>query len=450
MEFNDRKPEFPGRVRLTPIGGDMYNLTYEEGRTSGVNSQNERLNPGTPLNAATFKQLQDELKREASAWVSNVYGVRIDTTNSNPETSVVYTDDAFGFVSAKGNYGSYQKGTIESCYPYNRIRPCLLKDGVFVGYLDPNDYNKFSDGRAADISSGIAGDVMIEIPHFWYKLERVNNFLDVKISNMEREGFTDFAFSYNGEVKDQFYIGAYLGSCDGSGKLRSLSGAMPNGNLTMGQFRTAAQANGEGYEQLSFNKLTALQVLYLLQFKSLNSQSALGQGYTNNIGVYIANGAANKKGMNYGSQTSNSPDSVIKFNGIENFWGNMAVRIDGFISNGTNSIAISDGNFNDYGAGYKKYSGAALPNPDNFPNEFPMYMKDVMGDNNLGFIPRAIRGSSSTYYCDYGFISNSGNRYPGFGGDASTKMNAGAFRFYCDYATASIYSYLGARLVYNI
>ena len=37
-------------------------------------------------------------------------------------------------------------------------------------------------------------------------------------------GFTDYAFSYKGEVKDKFYIGAYLGYKDSGGKLRSLTG----------------------------------------------------------------------------------------------------------------------------------------------------------------------------------------------------------------------------------
>ena len=42
-----------------------------------------------------------------------IYGVQIDTTNSNPSTAITYTDDAVGFTPARGNNGNYQRGTIE-------------------------------------------------------------------------------------------------------------------------------------------------------------------------------------------------------------------------------------------------------------------------------------------------------------------------------------------------
>lgn len=368
-----------------------------------------------------------------------IYGVQIDTTNSNPSTAVTYTDDAVGFTPARGNNGNYQRGTIEDCFPFNQIKPCLFKDGAVVGYLDPSNFAKFEGGDAADITSGDAGDVMIEIPKFYYKIAHVGNYLQVKISNKKLAGYTDYAFSYKGSVKDKFYIGAYLGYVDANNKLRSLTGKTVTGNKTIGAFRTAAQANGSGYEQLSFNKLTALQVLYVLQFCGLNSQAALGQGYTNNSSAYRDTGATDTKGMTYGTDAGATADDTVKFNGIEDFYGNLYQWIDGFMTGGS-AIKIADGNFNDTASGYTSYTGTGAASTS--------YIKDVVGTNELGFTPKTAGGSTSTYYCDNSYISVSSSFLPCFGGSRSYGTNAGAFSLYCRNLASSAVAYIGARLTF--
>ena len=54
-----------------------------------------------------------------------VYGVRIDTTDSNPETACEYTDNAVGMLPAHGNNGNFNAGDWANRYPFNQIRPCL-------------------------------------------------------------------------------------------------------------------------------------------------------------------------------------------------------------------------------------------------------------------------------------------------------------------------------------
>lgn len=369
-----------------------------------------------------------------------VYGVRIDTTDSNPETACEYTDNAVGMLPAHGNNGNFNAGDWANRYPFNQIRPCLFKDGAVVGYLNPYNFAQFSDGSAADITSGDAGDVMIEIPKFYYKISRNGNYIDVKIANALMAGFTDYAFSYKGESKDKFYIAAYLGYVDANNKLRSLSGKVVTGNKTIGAFRTAAQANGAGYEQLPFNKLTALQILYLVMFKNLNSQAALGQGYTNNSTAYRDTGATNAKGMTYGTDAGATANDTVKFIGIEDFYGNLAQRVDGFMTASGNSIKIADGNFNDTAANYEVYTrkGAASVSG---------YFSDVEGDSKMGFTPSKGSGSASTYYADQCHISNSAF-LPYFGGDRSDGASAGAFYFYCSISASLAYSSIGARLTF--
>lgn len=370
--------------------------------------------------------------------VLELYGVRIDTTDSNPETCCEYTDAAVGAVPASGNNGAFNGGSWLSRYPFNKIKPCLFKDGAVVGYLNPDNFAQFEDGSAADISSGAAGDVMIEIPKFYYKIGRVGNYVEVKISNALMEGFTDYAFSYKGEVKDKFYIGAYLGYKDSGGKLRSLTGKTVTSNITIGVARTAAQANGAGYEQLSFNKLTALQVLYLVMFKNLNSQAALGQGYTN-ASAYRDTGATDTKGMTYGTNAGATADDTVKFLGIEDFYGNLNQWVDGFMT-GNGAVKIADGNFNDTADGYDAMTiGISITggNP-----------KDVIGTNKFGFTPKSDGGSTSTYYCDSTFIMTGSVCLPLFGGSRSGGAGAGAFYFSCSFSASDAYVNLGARLCF--
>ena len=55
---------------------------------------------------------------------------------------------------------------------FNKIKPCLFKNGAVVGYLNPDNFAQFADGTAADITSGNNGDVMIEIPKTGYKISK--------------------------------------------------------------------------------------------------------------------------------------------------------------------------------------------------------------------------------------------------------------------------------------
>lgn len=368
-----------------------------------------------------------------------MYGVRIDTTDSNPETACVYTDGASGMIPASGGNGAFSWGDWQSRYPFNKIKPCLFKDGAVVGYLNPDNFAQFEDGSAADITSGDAGDVMIEIPKFYYKIGHVGNYLEVKIANALMEGFTDYAFSYKGEAKDKFYIGAYLGYKDSSGKLRSLTGKTATSNITIGAARTAAQANGEGYEQLAFNKLTALQVLYIVMFKNLNSQAALGQGYTN-TSAYRDTGATDTKGMTYGTTGANTANDTVKFLGIEDFYGNLYQWVDGYMTGG-NAIKIADGDFNDTADGYETAANISL-------SIMSSNFKDVIGTNELGFTPKTSGGSGSTYYCDTTFIMTSSAYIPYFGGYRSYGAIAGAFCFGCGGSASVAHAGIGARLCF--
>lgn len=361
-----------------------------------------------------------------------VYGVSIDLTNSNPETAVTYTDDAVGMTAGSADW--YTNPI------FKKIKPCLFKDGAVVGYLNPDNFAQFEDGSPADITSGDAGDVMIEIPKTGYKISKVDNTLTVQITDAaNKDGFSYMAHTRENEGdRDKLYIGAFLGSV-ASGKLRSLSGKQPTNNTTIGDFRTSAQANGDGYDQFAFYPMTLLQCLYLIKYKNLNSQAALGMGYVGDMDwefMQKNTGATLDKGMDFGDPN----DSMLqmKFLGIEDFWGNLYQWIDGLVSSGDGNALVATTDFNDTGAGYTDKgfvsSGAGG------------YMKIPQGTNDLGFMWHTGGGSTTTYFSDFAYFD--AGCVPYFGGCFVGDASAGAFRLgvYCDASVAD--DFVGARLMF--
>lgn len=358
------------------------------------------------------------------------FGVSIDLTNSNPLTAVTYTDDAVGMTAGSSAW--------ESQPIFKDIKPCLLKNGVVQYYLNPNDFTKKADGSAADITSGNDGDVMIEFPKTGFQINTVSNTLTVKITDdPAKAGFKYYAHSRVTEGdRNKLYIGAYKGWNDGNNKLRSLSGKAPYANQTIGTFRTRAQANGAGYDQFAFYPMTLIQCLFIIRFKNLDSQTALGRGYVDGNSAAINTGGTNTKSMFYGETGGKLQ---MKCFGIEDLWGNVFDWIDGLFSNANRNILTAFQGFNDTGSGYTDHGQGATANIGN-------YMSKPQGTSERGFIAKEVAGSATTYFSDYAHL-NAGF-LPIFGGDWYDASNAGVFRLNVYYSASSAYANVGGRLMY--
>jgi len=390
----------PADVTLTPVGGTEFNVNF---------FMPEKL--------------------------FTIYGVRIAKANSNPVTSVEYTDDAVGLTPSSCSGTTFtDNGWQARLENIVGMRPCMLKNGVVQYYLNPDDFTKKADGTDADITSGDDGDVMIEFNKCWLHISSDADYTYVKIANEPEEGFSDYPFSYKGVVKDKFYIGVYKG-CMLSNKLRSLSGKTPVTNQTIATFRGYAQANGAGYELVPFNKLILLQALYLIRFKSLDSQSALGRGNVDSSSLKNT-GATNTRGMCYGNTATS--DDQIKCNGIEDFWGNIWEWIDGLSTNESKQILTQDGNFSDN----------AGTNRKTFSANYSGYIQDVCATPELGFLALEGKtsGSETTYYCDIGYVHSACVTY--FGGHWSNGSNAGVFQLSMNNTASYSYANIGGRLAF--
>jgi len=92
------------------------------------------------------------------------------------------------------------------------MRRCVISDaGVVQYYLDPTDSTKKLSGEAS-VLTGADGQVMVEIPKFYYRYSYASNVHKWDISFLPLAGFDVHpAFIKNGVEVDYRYIGAYEG-----------------------------------------------------------------------------------------------------------------------------------------------------------------------------------------------------------------------------------------------
>ena len=362
-------------------------------------------------------------------------GISIDMSNSSPADAVTYTDDAVGYTplavdldTGVCNYGSWE-------YTINNIigcKPCLYKDGAVVDYLDPNDYSKFEDGSDADITSGYAGDVMVEFKKVWYKYAIDGNILTFQIANYDRsaDGFVNSAFKSmdgTGTIKDYMYYGAYEG-LQKDGKTRSLSGVEARGlNPDRDSYtgiRTTCIANGSSYGMEDWCKRYYILGLLMLVAKTRYIQGAIGIGHTAGNGYHnpIATGTLDQAGLFAGYQASKIKG--VKAFGIENLWGNYFSWCDGIITLSSTTLGFKDcPPYNDTGDGYTSIA-------DGYPRGFGNYLTSMVPVmDGAGITASVGQADSSIGWRDYFRVSSLAGLVARVGGNYGTGA-AGAGPFY--------------------
>lgn len=341
-----------------------------------------------------------------------VMTVKINLANSNPANCGSYVDDASTMSSGK-DVAAWQE--------FFGYRPCLFKNGKVVGYLDPTNFTKFENGTNADITSGNAGDVMIQFPRRGIRISKSGKVVTVSMTDNQNDPNFKYYAHQRGDVdKDYFYLGVYDGWVS-ENKLRSLSGKYPTVNISVGNFDQFGKANGTGYGYMGYYQWLFLQVMYVLQFKgNLNSQSTVGYGNCISTGNSIKNtGRSNTNGMIYGS------DNVVKLFGIEDIWGNIWQSINNYYSNDNYHITTTT---DDTIIDVDKYIDRGSYG-HTYANTTRNYYTDCMGTTEAGFSITFYSegGSSTTYFCDTGeFVSN---KIPSVGGSFSSDDEAGLFCF---------------------
>lgn len=377
------------------------------------------------------------------------YTVIIDKMNANPETACTYADNAASMIKGSDAW--------DEMPIFKDIRPCVFQNGEVKYYLNPNDWTQKYGSSQPAILTGEDGDVMIEVPKFAYKISSTNTTITVSVSNDDSIIENDSEYTYDAFSRleegdlDYFYKGAFKGSLDNDGKLRSIIAAKPANNKTIAAFRSAARLNGQHYQQSTYAQLKALQCLYLVKYGNRDGQTAVGKGVVGASESYITGynvtgvGSTNndnstlKSGMTFGT-TANSTTHMRLF-GIEDFWGNIWEWVDGLTTDGSRNLITS----------WNSFSGedttiTSITTPSGVTANSNGYVNNVIGNTAAGFMPISFSGSSSTYWADHGVFYASCVLY--FGGMWDYGDFAGPFYLSAFDGASTALAYIGARLSY--
>lgn len=357
---------------------------------------------------------------------------------------------------------------------HDKIRGCVLNaDGSVNYYLSADNWALKADGTASTLT-GADGNVMVEIPKFYYRVEQNVFRRTWKISAVQQSGFKVHpAFIKDGVEVDFRYYGAYdacyLDDTDSTyksglnlddmtsnldlaaDKLASVKGVYPLVGVTRDEVRTLAENVGSGWRQLDFALWSAVQMLYLIEYQSFYSQNILGAGNTNGsyltsssnqsdsphtiagAGDGIANGSTDTTS---GAGVNAKPGtSFMKYRGIENFYGNCWNWADGINVNigtaGTVYVTNNATNWADNTSTNYDLITSSLPTTSG-------YIRDLLSADPY-FLPSSNSGgSSSTYITDQHFASASTNRVVVVGGSAYGGADAGAFYLNSSDASSSV------------
>lgn len=373
------------------------------------------------------------------------FGINIDTSASDPNGAVTYTDDAVGFTplsvnlsSGVCNYGSWKDHIVNvfGC------KPCLYKSGSRVGYLKETNYAQFENGSTADITSGNAGDVMVEFKKTWYRYRKNGATLSFQVSDYDRssEGWVSTAFTSenNGAAVNYMYYSAYEGY-NLSNKIRSLSGKTPTGFISYTNTRTYCKANGTMYGMENWCKRYYILGLLMLVCKGRGIQSNVGWGCVSGSAM-LSTGTMNSAGLFYGKSDGTSG---VKCFGIENMWGSAWNWCDGIITMSSTTLGFKGtAPYNDTGSGYTSIVDGLTRGSWMYPTDYKVVLNGAaivasVGQTNttIGW-PDGVDVNSST-----GFVAYVGGLY-NVGFD-----QAGPFCVYVNSSPSSTSGYIVGRLV---
>jgi hypothetical protein len=326
---------------------------------------------------------------------------------------------------------------------------------IFPSGTNYSIMNGFAEGdsisKGTAVLDGSAGQVMVEIPLYYFNHEFADNKHSWAISPVKRKGFIPhFAFVRpNGTLRSHIYVAAFEGAIGqrgfandvltsynlGTSKLVSAAGYRPVVNGQRSEFRTVSRNRGAGWNQLDWMTNWAVQLLMLVEMETMQSQTAIGNGLTNwvlaNVDAFVVN-TANRAviqtgwSLRSGNSTVNvNPGASIvggylSYRGIENQFGQIWKFVDGvnyndgrvYLSNDpagfADNIATGGGFFD---------TGLDQPTANGFIRS--------IHDTPYGFIVKSSTGGSATTYIPDQYFYASGWRVARSGGTVAFGDDAG-------------------------
>ena len=154
----------------------------------------------------------------------------------------------------------------DNAYPWCEMTLCNLS-------VDDNGDEKITlEGDKNFKTDGSNGNVMVRVPKFYTKREVKDGYEYIWISGEKHKGYTlepVFIDSY-GEENDFVYMSAYLGGLKDE-KIVSAAGTYPVIQLEYGDMLDYAENNGNGFDELNFLMVSALQKLFIIETGTIDS-----------------------------------------------------------------------------------------------------------------------------------------------------------------------------------
>lgn len=366
------------------------------------------------------------------------YGIKISKKEKNPDKRVTYIHDAKDLQPARMNfdtgvfdYGSWQGRGFAA--PENNY-PCMVKaDGTEDYKLMQEDYTKKEDGAASDVANtDYAGNAMAAFKGGWLCQYETEADEYIIWSNVKYDdGYNAYhRTAPDGSIREGFYRHIYMPTLI-DGKARSISGAEIMGGFTAKQERQLCKANGEAWEQSTWQQWNYIICLLKIMAKTDDLQAAYGYGNCDNPAwEALPTGTLNDKGQFYGSREK---DKQVKVFHTEALWGDKWERLAGLIvDNGTVKVHTY-GEYNFTGQGYKSVYRYII-------RSFDYGFVDGTVMTPYGRFPVSFNGGRHEYTADYGAIDAEIVSVPLVGGDCGYGLFCGAYVYLSHAASAAYWS----------
>lgn len=284
--------------------------------------------------------------------------------------------------------------------------------------------------------------VMVKIPEFYYKIERVGSIFRYYVADGPVDGFHLHPGS-------ECYVARYEAIAGNGSSLGNFLTSISSGNtaistgVTRADFRTRARNMASGFQLRDIAAWCAYDLLYLVEYADFNSQAKIGQGIVNDTAAHKT-GETDVMVYHTGRAAGTDGKTAVQYRGIENPWGNVSEFIDGiniltqvaFICTEPESYA-DDTNDN--------YKSCGFTTPDSgfikelgFSSVFPWaLLPDISGG-----------GSSTTYIPDFVY-SSLGERVLNVGGHITSEQEAGLFFFHAGVSSLGKSDKIGSRLQFR-
>ena len=372
--------------------------------------------------------------------LTSVFGVSWDSSNpSTALTRLTKANDPNKLVTVDITTEPVPAvGTGSGSSPFDNYMPWMGMEEYNIINTSGKVLNK--KGESGFTRTNISVPVMVKIPEFYYKIERVGSIFRYYVADGPVDGLSLHPGSGDN------YLGRYEAGEASSGTmgliLASYSGTTPSVSKTRSTFRDYARNMASGFQLRDIAAWCAYDLLYLVEYADWEGQKKIAQGLVNNPSV-------NKTGLTdamvYHTGRANSSDnSAVQYRWIENPWGNVREWVDGInFQNRTAYICTDPTKYADDTTANYTSTGVTLSSTTGWIKGL-----GLSTDFPWAYLPNEPGGSSTTYIPDY-MYSGGGWRVLNVGGSYSKRLNGGQFYFDASNTSSDKNSDLGARLQFR-